>query len=70
MAGWKIPTFEDGIGALIGSVPKVIKFFKDQGRIKKVEKITDAVHSSDDAVINKQLRDIVGKEDKRDKANS
>lgn len=56
--GWKIPTFGDGIGAVIGVIPRAIKWFKDRGRIHEVDKIDKAVDTNDDAAINAKLRDI------------
>jgi len=70
MTGWKIPSWSDGIGAVVGSIPRIIKHFKDKARVNEVTKIEDAVSSGDDSAINSELRKIVTKEDKRNKANS
>lgn len=68
--GWKIPTMGDFVGAALGSVPRVIKYFKDKGRVNEVTKINDAVDSADDKSVNSVLREITTKEDNRRKANS
>ena len=68
--GWKIPKTGDFVGFILGSVPRVIKYFKDKNRIKNVDKIEDAVDSGDDSTVNKQLQSVIKKDDKRRKANS
>jgi len=50
--GFKIPTWGDGIGALVGSIPKIIKHFKDRGRINEVKKINESVSTGDTKYIN------------------
>lgn len=67
---WKIPTWSDGIGAAVGAIPKVIKFFKDKGRVNEVTKIETDVATGNNAGVNRELRSIVEKENKRNKANS
>lgn len=67
---WKIPTWGDGIGAIVGSIPKIIKYFKDKGRVNEVTKISNEVDSNNDAAINKRLRDISEAERRRKQADS
>lgn len=68
--GWKIPTWGDGIGAVVGSIPRVIKYFKDKGRVNEVSKINDAVDKSDDAAVNSELQSIVKESQRRKAADS
>ncbi len=68
--GWKIPTWGDGIGALVGSVPKIIKYFKDKGRVNEVNKIETSVDDGDDKSVHNILYGVVKKADTRNKANS
>ena len=70
MAGWKIPTWQEGAGAVLGSIPRIIKYFKDKGRINEVKKIDGAVSSGDDKSVNNILHKITDKENKRTGANS
>ena len=68
--GFKIPTWGDGIGALVGSIPKLIKWFKDRGRINEVKKIYDAVATGDTKYINDVMRRVHKEnEDRRDSAS-
>lgn len=67
---WKIPTWSDGIGAIVGSIPRIIKHFKDKGRINAVNKIDAAVDSGDDAAINKLVHDAKKKYEDGRKADA
>jgi hypothetical protein len=68
--GFKIPTWGDAIGAAAGSIPRIIKYFKDKARVNEIKKINDAVDSGDTKYVDGVMRKIKKTyNDKRD-ANS
>lgn len=68
--GCKIPTWSDGIGAIVGSIPKIIKHFKDKGRINETDKIRDSVATGDTEYINRVMRRVSKETSDRSKAAS